>query len=92
MKDNLENIYPHTCSPIALQDIRSVNRNLYIPGYSKLEYNTRDKHLTQPNPVGEGWFSFISIIHLKPMIFYQMNLYFCHEYMSNVDKILIWPG
>ena len=59
LKDNLENISPHTFSILALQEIWSVNRNFDIPGYSKLEYNTRDKHLPQPNPNCGGGVGFL---------------------------------
>ena len=41
--DNLNSTQPFRFSVLAFQEIWSVQRTYEIPGYSKLEYTTRDK-------------------------------------------------
>ena len=90
--DTINSVQPFKFSILAFQELWSVQRNFEIPGYSKLEYNTRDK-VGPPNPnCGGGVGMFIDNKYKDYEILTQESVFIPHVYESIWVKIKIKNG
>ena len=85
--DTLSNCLPHKFSIVALQEVWSCHNIQDIPGYSKIEFNSRDKN-TIPNPKCGGGVAFYIDNKFNYEILSFENQFKCGIYESiwtNVD-------
>ena len=90
--DIIDSVQPINFSVIALQEIWSVQKTFSIPGYGKLEFNTRDKN-GPPNPnCGGGVGLFIHDKFKDYEILENESIFIPHVYESIWVKIKMRQG
>ena len=90
--DNLNSTQPFRFSVLAFQEIWSVQRAYEIPGYSKLEYITRDKDGPPKPNCGGGVGFFIDRKYKDYEILTEESVFVPHVYESIWVKIKIKNG
>ena len=90
--DLLNSAQPLKFSVIALQEIWSINKNFEIPGYSRFEFNTRDKNKRSNPNCGGGVGLFIDTKYKDYEILTDESIFIPHVYESIWIKIKIKNG
>ena len=90
--DIIDSAKPIKFSILAFQEVWSVAKNYVIPGYSKFEYNTRDKNGPHNPNCGGGVGMFIDNKYKNYEILSDASVFIPHVYESIWIKIKIKNG